>query len=96
MAVSKIDLCSKKGFFADLARNPLFEHITLVVIAFNALWMAIDMDNNDATFIVKATPVFQVVAHAFCLFFTVELSVRFLAFEKKGLFYKDWWFVFDG
>ena len=31
----------------------------------------------------------------FCLFFTFELAVRFLAFEDKRLFYKDWWFIFD-
>ena len=33
--------------------------------------------------------ILQVMAHAFCLFFTFELAVRFLAFEHKRLFYKD-------
>mmetsp|Transcript_69349 Transcript_69349/g.203558 ORF Transcript_69349/g.203558 Transcript_69349/m.203558 type:complete len:617 (-) Transcript_69349:194-2044(-) len=98
--LATVDLYSKskggiKGACAKLAREPRFEQLTLVVIFFNALWMAVDIDNNDAAFVVNAAPGFQVMAHAFCLFFTFELSVRFLAFEDKRLFYKDWWFIFD-
>merc|ERR1719453_587936 len=85
----------EKGFFPDLARNSTFEHFTLGVIAFNSFWIAIDCDHNTAETIIDAHPVFIVAENLFCAFFTMEISIRFLAFQNKVNCMKDPWFVFD-
>jgi len=78
-----------------IARHPMFENCTLVVIVLNCLWMAIDTDNNPAAVLIDAPPVFQVAEHLFCTYFFVEITIRFLAFEYKCDCFRDFWFVFD-
>mmetsp|Transcript_99344 Transcript_99344/g.256787 ORF Transcript_99344/g.256787 Transcript_99344/m.256787 type:complete len:611 (-) Transcript_99344:372-2204(-) len=89
------DLYAEDGFYSKLAKSVWFEHITLVVIAFNALWIAIDIDNNDQSILAQADWPFQVVAHLFCAFFSFELFVRFMAFSRWTHCLSDRWFVFD-
>eukprot|EP00931_Biecheleriopsis_adriatica_P009297 TRINITY_DN110372_c0_g1_i1.p1 TRINITY_DN110372_c0_g1~~TRINITY_DN110372_c0_g1_i1.p1 ORF type:complete len:677 (-),score=176.51 TRINITY_DN110372_c0_g1_i1:14-2044(-) len=84
-----------KGCAQAIARSAKFEKITLGVIAFNALWIGVDADNNFADTMLDADPLFIVADNAFCLFFTFELAVRFLAFARKLNCLKDKWFVFD-
>merc|ERR1719291_1195509 len=38
----------KDGVWSAIAKNSYFENLTLGVISFNALWLAIDTDNNTA------------------------------------------------
>jgi len=85
----------KEGLFQYIARHPIFEHTTLGVIAFNALWISIDTDLNHAMTLLQADPVFQIMEHAFCFYFTFEWYVRFMAFERKRNGLRDSWFVFD-
>jgi len=77
------------------ARNPIFENVTLGVIALNSLWIAIDTDHNNAEVLITADLCFQVMEHIFCSFFVFEWFVRFLSFEKTMNCRKDAWFVFD-
>merc|ERR1719433_812297 len=85
----------KTGFCQIVARSQLFESITLSVIAFNAIWMSIDIDLNDAVTLTGAHPVFQIVEHFFCMYFTFEWTIRFGAFHRKRNGMRDSWFVFD-
>ena len=70
--------------------------MTFIVISANALYMGFDSDNNFADLISEAEPLFQVCESFFAIYFTFELCVRFLAFEKKRSCLHDNWFRFDG
>jgi len=89
------DYYHEYGIAQAIATNGYFEQVTLFVIFLNALWIAIDTDMNHSTVLLEAHPVFQVVENAFCVFFTFEVVVRFLAFHGKSHAFKDPWFVFD-
>jgi len=83
------------GIWQKIARSALFEQVTIGVIILNALWMAIDCDHNSADTLLDADLQFQIAENVFCLYFSVELSARFMAFKKKRNCLRDGWFVFD-
>jgi len=83
------------GLWQKIARHHVFEHVTLGVIALNAIWMAVDTDWNKAETLPEAGAIFQVMEHAFCTYFSVELFIRFRAFHRKVECCYDSWFVFD-
>eukprot|EP00929_Paragymnodinium_shiwhaense_P073093 TRINITY_DN37152_c1_g1_i1.p1 TRINITY_DN37152_c1_g1~~TRINITY_DN37152_c1_g1_i1.p1 ORF type:complete len:819 (+),score=218.32 TRINITY_DN37152_c1_g1_i1:111-2567(+) len=83
------------GWFQRIAKSTLFETMTLAVISFNAIWIAVDLDLNDATILTKAHPMFQIAEHSFCFYFFCEIIIRFGAFRDKSDCLKDAWFVFD-
>lgn len=85
----------KKGFFSWLAAHPVFENTTLAIISLNAVWIGIDTDYNTADTLVDAGPAFITADVFFLSYFTIELFVRFMAFERKCNCMKDAWFVFD-
>lgn len=100
LALLKPPAYSVEGFYgtsrwSDLAKHPLFENITLAVIALNAVYMAVDTDWNDQDFIADAHVAFQFMEHSFCVYFTGELFVRFMAFRDWRNCWRDGWFVFD-
>jgi len=84
-----------KGIAQKIARSALFDNLTLAVIAFNAVWISIDTDNNNAEILVEASPVFIVVENCFCAYFTGEWVFRYLSFRRKQDGLRDSWFVFD-
>mmetsp|Transcript_113770 Transcript_113770/g.332285 ORF Transcript_113770/g.332285 Transcript_113770/m.332285 type:complete len:857 (-) Transcript_113770:89-2659(-) len=83
------------GCAQAIAQHWIFEYCSFCVIFANAIWIAVDVDNNDAALLIEAAPVFQAVEHLFCTFFTLELSIRFLAFKFKRHFFRDPWCTFD-
>mmetsp|Transcript_76919 Transcript_76919/g.135525 ORF Transcript_76919/g.135525 Transcript_76919/m.135525 type:complete len:655 (-) Transcript_76919:121-2085(-) len=83
------------GIAQKVARHSLFDNFTLGVIAFNAVWIAIDTDYNGAETLLAAQAHFQVMEHFFCFYFTWEWTMRYLAFKRKLDGLKDAWFVFD-
>eukprot|EP00931_Biecheleriopsis_adriatica_P117257 TRINITY_DN92794_c0_g1_i1.p1 TRINITY_DN92794_c0_g1~~TRINITY_DN92794_c0_g1_i1.p1 ORF type:complete len:669 (+),score=115.46 TRINITY_DN92794_c0_g1_i1:84-2090(+) len=89
------DLLHETGLARTIALHPIFEYTTLVFIFVNAIWMAYDTDMNDATTLNDAKIEFVIMENVFCVFFSMELLVRFLAFKKKRWFYRDSWFIFD-
>mmetsp|Transcript_110686 Transcript_110686/g.308416 ORF Transcript_110686/g.308416 Transcript_110686/m.308416 type:complete len:674 (-) Transcript_110686:182-2203(-) len=96
--VPEYDVCNfykKEGFCQMVARSSLFEKATLSVIAFNALWIAIDTDMNKAAVTLDAQPIFQLAEHGFCMYFTWEWVIRFCAFRWKRSGLRDAWFMFD-
>eukprot|EP00927_Polykrikos_kofoidii_P034234 TRINITY_DN2906_c0_g1_i2.p1 TRINITY_DN2906_c0_g1~~TRINITY_DN2906_c0_g1_i2.p1 ORF type:complete len:843 (+),score=124.19 TRINITY_DN2906_c0_g1_i2:135-2663(+) len=89
------DLYWTKGVFQWIARSRSFDIGTLLIISLNAAWIAIEVDNNKATFVIHADPIFVIVENMFCLYFSSEWFVRFMAFQKKKSCLADWPFVFD-
>lgn len=85
----------KQGVFQEIARSHSFEKLTLLVIAVNALWMWIDTDYNTAVVFTQAAPEFQLVEHSFCIYFSLEWTIRFMAFRWKRDCFRDAWFCFD-
>eukprot|EP00435_Cladocopium_sp_Y103_P031284 s185_g7.t2 len=90
-----IDFYKTSGRCQQLARKKSFENITLGVIMFNAIWLAIDTDFNKPSDGVT-DPVFIVAEHVFCAYFFLEWWIRFGAFESKRDCLRDFWLVFDG
>merc|ERR1719210_1047968 len=91
----KEDYYKEKGCAQAVTRSPIFENTTLIVIAFNALWIAHDTDSNDADILLEAHTKFQIAEHFFCFFFFSEWCVRFSAYMYKRDCFKDGWFLFD-
>lgn len=83
------------GLWQLIARHPRFEQLTLGVIMLNAVWIAVDTDRNDAAALLDAEPIFQIAEHFFCVYFSFEWTVRFMAFKVKRDGLRDRWFVFD-
>jgi hypothetical protein len=78
-----VDFYTDTGFYPFVAAHPVFENVTLGVIAFNALWMGIDTDLNESLSLLNAHPVFQIAEQCFCIYFSFELFIRFMSFETK-------------
>lgn len=89
------DYYHEDGFVQRVAKHRLFENITLFVITLNALYLSIDTDNNNASTIIDASPIFQFSEIAFFVYFLGELAIRFLAFKHKRNCLRDAWFLFD-
>jgi len=83
------------GIFQRIARHTWFENITIIIIGIYAVWMAIDTDLNKAEVVTDSEPVFFITEQIFCLYFFLELVIRFLAFQSKLNCFRDAWFVFD-
>ncbi|CAJ1418476.1 unnamed protein product [Effrenium voratum] len=89
------DFYKTEGFCQQVARSSIFDHITLFMIIFNAVWIAVDTDNNDAALLIHALPVFQAMENVFCVYFTMELIIRYMSFRRSWDAFRDFWFVFD-
>jgi len=89
------DYYHKTGIFQRIAKNTYFENTTLAVIVINAIWIAIDSDENNAETLLDAKWPFVLADVFFFSYFVIELIVRFMAFENKCNCLKDAWFVFD-
>jgi len=93
----------RDSMWSRLAMHPVFENVTLGVIALNAVYIAVDTDwNKDETLtptnthsLTEAHAFFQFMEHAFCTYFTFEWIVRFMSFQTKRNGLRDGWFVFD-
>lgn len=90
------DLYSTEGWAQALARNEHFGSLTLFVIAANAVWIGVDTDHNKAVTLADAELQFQIAENFFCIVFSFEFAVRFLAFKRKRDCMTDAWFRFDG
>lgn len=98
---------SEDSCFAKAAGSNRFQNTTLAIIVLNAIWIGIDVDWNHPVYREQAVargekdklplePFSTVVENLFCTYFTIELTIRFLAYKRKCDCRKDGWFVFDG
>eukprot|EP00441_Pelagodinium_beii_P032670 CAMPEP_0197627108 /NCGR_PEP_ID=MMETSP1338-20131121/5804_1 /TAXON_ID=43686 ORGANISM="Pelagodinium beii, Strain RCC1491" /NCGR_SAMPLE_ID=MMETSP1338 /ASSEMBLY_ACC=CAM_ASM_000754 /LENGTH=835 /DNA_ID=CAMNT_0043197731 /DNA_START=57 /DNA_END=2564 /DNA_ORIENTATION=+ len=85
----------EEGFAQRLAKSNHFDSITLLMVFVNALWIAVDTDLNKASNLLRADAIFLIMENVFTIFFSFELTVRFLAFQDKMRCLKDYWFLFD-
>lgn len=88
------------GFFGRIANNERFQHVTLFVIVLNAFWIFVDVQwNHTALKLADGSlplePYSIIVENIFCVYFTSEVFIRFLAFKKYRYCFIDAWFVFD-
>lgn len=89
------DFYWETGIIQAIAKSGPFNNITLAVISVNAVWMGYDTDKNHSDTLSGADMQFQIGEHVFAVYFSLELLIRFLAFEKKCNTMKDGWFKFD-
>lgn len=88
-------LYKQTGCFQAIATNKWFKNLTLLVIAINTIWIAIETDRNKAEVLSQAPLLYQIVDNAFCFFFVFEIVVRFFSFRKKVSAATDGQFMFD-
>eukprot|EP00435_Cladocopium_sp_Y103_P073371 s126_g43.t1 len=89
------DFYYKTGLFQWIAKCQSFETATLIVIGFNALWLAHDTNSNNSSSLLDARIDFQIAEIFFCSYYALEWFIRFMAFERKCNCLRDGWFVFD-
>jgi hypothetical protein len=90
-----MDFYHTEGLFQLVARSSAFGNITLMVIGFNAIWIWIDTDFNEADALMDAEWPFQLAEQFFCTYFSFEWLIRFLSFRRKHDGFRDAWFCFD-
>jgi len=86
--------------YGKIAASDRFQHFTLSVIVDNALWIGVDTEWNhkylkDAQENFPLDPYAMIVENIFCVYFTAEVVIRFLAYKRKCDCFRDAWFVFD-
>jgi voltage-gated sodium channel len=89
------DFYHSDGICRQIATDPRFENVTLCVIVCNAIWIAVDTDWNTSSTLLDAGEGFIVADVLFFAYFSMELIIRFCAFERKFDCAKDAWFMFD-
>lgn len=81
--------------WAEVVRHPYFERMSLAMIYLNAVWIAIDIEFNKADMVLQAESPFLIMEIVFTLYFSGELFVRFMSYEKRREAVRDSWFIFD-
>lgn len=76
-------------------RHPYFERMSLAMIYVNAIWIAVDIEFNKADMVMQAESPFLIAEIVFTLYFSGELFVRFMSYERRKQALKDSWFIFD-
>lgn len=95
------EVLTNDSIFAKIALDDNFQNFTLGVIVVNALWIGIDTDWNHSNLKkhkddkAPLAPVSTIIENLFCIYFTFEVVVRFLAFRRKIFCFRDGWFIFD-
>ncbi|CAJ1364340.1 unnamed protein product, partial [Effrenium voratum] len=90
-----VDVYKRDSRWTRIVKHPYFERVGLTMIFLNALWIAIDIDFNNALIIVDADFGFILMEILFGLYFITELSTRYFAYLSTRLALKDAWFAFD-
>merc|ERR1719424_30664 len=89
------DFYHLQGIFQAIARNERFHNVGMFVILLNTVWIGVEADLNKHDLLCNAPVIFQVVDNFFCIFFCLDLLVKFLAFQQKHKAVADHWFQFD-
>lgn len=89
------DYYKTTGICQMLARHVYFDLCTAFVVMLNGVTIVIDTELNEAMNIYDARWGFQVTAQAFCIYFVIELLIRFFAFAQHSYAWRDGWFRFD-
>jgi len=88
----------RESCWGRILYHPVFETCALLLILMNAMWIGFDVDQRDPD---GGDPPasFTLVEYMFCVLFSFELCVRFMAYKRRRTFFTDpaqWhWNVFD-
>jgi len=74
-----------------LESNKLFEFTVISIIILSALLIGVKTYDIDPT----ATKVLSLLDVAITVFFFIEITLRFIAFDNKKVFFKNAWNIFD-
>jgi len=91
------------NLIARISLNDFFDSFCLFMIIFNAVWISIDVDMNQADpdigGKIPGLTTFQVFEWVFVSWFTVEIIIRFFAYHHKKNFFAvkpmRFWNIFD-
>jgi voltage-gated sodium channel len=88
------------SFFGKIAAHKYFELTTMFFICLNALAIGVDADysarNHKPKNLYKGPMFFIVIEFIFATYFTIELTIRFIAYSNKlHSLSHDRWFQFD-
>mmetsp|Transcript_51070 Transcript_51070/g.94461 ORF Transcript_51070/g.94461 Transcript_51070/m.94461 type:complete len:627 (-) Transcript_51070:37-1917(-) len=95
---------SLAGTLADrvgvVVRSFSFQMMTIFMIVINALWLGVDVEWNHTQLAddddkLPLEPWSVIVGWFFCIFFSLEIGLRFLSFHRKLNCLFDGWFIFD-
>lgn len=89
------DYYRDEGCAQRIARHPFFDNLTILVVMANSVWLGVDADLNQEAILFNAHPAIIVGENFFCVYFTLEIIIRFMAFQRKLNAFKDFWFNFD-
>lgn len=89
------DYYRDEGYAQRIARHPFFDNLTILVVMANSVWLGVDADLNQEAILFNAHPAIIVGENFFCVYFTLEIIIRFMAFQRKLNAFKDFWFNFD-
>jgi voltage-gated sodium channel len=89
------DFYKKQGCSQYIARSGTFEVVAQAIIACNTIWIGVELDWNNSETLWQSDLHFILIENLFCWFFSLEIIIRFLAFQSKRNCLKDAWFVFD-
>mmetsp|Transcript_69840 Transcript_69840/g.114464 ORF Transcript_69840/g.114464 Transcript_69840/m.114464 type:complete len:601 (+) Transcript_69840:27-1829(+) len=89
------DEAERESCWVRFARHPFFERISLAMIYFNAVWLAVDIEFNNSDLVMFSSPIFIVAEVIFSLYFTAEVIIRYMSYVSTMKAFKDLWFIFD-
>ena len=78
-----------------VVRSSHFETVSLAITCLNAIWIALDLEFNDALTVLEADPLFIVVELLFLAYFGGEVAMRYLSYASTRRACRDRWFLFD-
>lgn len=81
------------GICQRIVKASAFDVGASTLILLNAIWIGVDTDINDSS--PEVVPIFLVGENFFCVGFTFEIVVRFIAHKSKKVFATDGWCQFD-
>jgi len=94
-AIYRVEDYYNRSIWAHISASSWFANLTVLVVAGNAVYLGVESDFNDANNLYDADRMFQIASQFFAFYFTAEILIRFLAFEKKQDCLRDGWFKFD-
>jgi len=83
------------GSCGKLARSITFYAFSVLMVLLNVGWLGYEANNNDANSLYQAKLRFIIMENVFCVFFAIELLIRFCAYRRKCDAIKDLWWDFD-
>ena len=81
--------------WTTIVQHAVFERVSLLMIYLNAMWLAVDIEFNNADVVWQAEPIFIIVEIIFVIYFVGEAFLRYMAYASTIKAVKDPWFIFD-